>query len=108
MIEINEISLQDIDIFWDEHIKYLIEDGMTSDEDEIAYFSGRKYRGILEDHMIRNRDKQHMAYFCCNEKRIGAVSYCTYQSEDGKCFILDYWIFPEFRGNGLDSNVLRH
>ena len=32
--------------------------------------------------------------------RIGAAQYNTYQSEDGKCFILDYWIFPEFRGGG--------
>lgn len=47
------------------------------------------YRGVLQ-----------MTYFCCNGKKIGAVSYCIYQSEDGKCFILDYWVFPEFRGNG--------
>ena len=32
--------------------------------------------------------------------RIGAASYCIYQSEDGKCFILDYWVFPPFRGEG--------
>lgn len=28
-------------------------------------------------------------------------NYCTYQSEDGKCFILDFWVFPEFRGSGM-------
>ena len=33
-------------------------------------------------------------------ERIGAASYCTYQSEDGKCFLLDFWVFPAFRGNG--------
>ena len=27
MIEINEISLQDIDEFWNAHIKYLVEEG---------------------------------------------------------------------------------
>ena len=41
-----------------------------------------------------------MIYFIRDEKRIGAASYCIYQSEDGKCFILDYWIFPKYRGNG--------
>ena len=100
MIEINEISLQDIDEFWNAHIKYLVEEELIFDEDEFSYFSGRTYRGILENHMIRKKDKQHMAYFCCNGKKIGAVSYCIYQSEDGKCFILDYWVFTEFRGNG--------
>ena len=61
-----------------------------------------KYKGveILEGHMIRSTDKQHMVYFCRDGERIGAASYCTYQSEDGKCFILDYWVFPQFRGNG--------
>ena len=41
-----------------------------------------------------------MIYFVQDEQRIGAASYCTYQSEDGKCFILDYWVFQEYRGNG--------
>ena len=50
--------------------------------------------------MIRSTDKQHMIYFCRDGERIGAASYCTYQSEDGKYFILDYWVFPQFRGNG--------
>lgn len=31
---------------------------------------------------------------------MGALSYCTYQSEDGKCFILDFWVFPQHRCNG--------
>lgn len=99
MIEIEEVSLSNINDFWNVHINYLIDDEMISDE-EIRYFSGRDYRGVLEDHMIRDNDKQHMVYFIRDGKRIGAVSYCTYQSEDGKCFILDFWVFQEFRGNG--------
>lgn len=71
-----------------------------TDAEDIAYFTGKEYRGILENHMIRSTDKQHMVYFCRDGERIGAASYCTYQSEDGKCFILDYWVFPQFRGNG--------
>lgn len=100
MIELEEIRLSDLRDFWDSHIKYLIEDEIIYDEEDISYFSGNEYRGILENHMIRDKDKQHMIYFCRNGKRIGAASYCTYQSEDGKCFILDFWIFPEFRGSG--------
>lgn len=100
MISIEEIPVARINEFWEIHIKYLVDDGIISDEEDIAYFTGEEYRGILEDHMIRNTDKQHMVYFCQNGERIGAASYCTYQSEDGKCFILDYWVFPQFRGNG--------
>ena len=39
-----------------------------------------------------------MVYFVENGIRVGAAQYCTYRSEDGKCFILDFWVFPEFRG----------
>ena len=110
-IKIEEIPIEDIDEFWDAHIKYLVEDGIISDEEDIEYFKGAEYRGIMEAHMKRDKDKQHMVYFRMNDKRIGAASFCTYQSEDGKCFILDYWIFPEFRGNGTGHrcfDVLEH
>ena len=100
MISIEEIPVEEINEFWKLHIRYLIEDGIISDEEDFAYFSGGEYRGILKEHMIRDTDKQHMIWFCRDGARIGAASYCTYQSEDGKCFILDYWVFPEHRGNG--------
>ena len=100
MIIIEEIPAERINEFWENHIRYLVDDGIISDEEDIAYFTGKEYRGILEDHMIRSTDKQHMVWFCRDGERIGAASYCTYQSEDGKCFILDYWVFPQFRGNG--------
>ena len=98
-IEIEEIPVDDVSEFWDIHIRYLIDDGIIDDED-VEYFSGSEYRGILEEHMRRNTDKHHMVYFLRGGERIGAASYCTYQSEDGKCYLMDFWVFPEFRGNG--------
>ena len=50
--------------------------------------------------MERPTDKHHMVYFVRDGKKIGAAQYNTYQSEDGKCFMLDFWVFPEYRGNG--------
>lgn len=100
MIRIEEIPIEKIDEFWNIHIRYLIDDGIITDEEDVDYFKGEEYRGILKNHMVRDVDKQHMIYFIQDEQRIGAASYCTYQSEDGKCFILDYWVFPEYRGDG--------
>ena len=100
MIAIEEIPLNQIQMFWDRHIRYLVDDGIISDEEDIAYFTGDEYRGILEAHMRRETDRHHMVYFTENRKRIGAASYCIYHAEDGKCFILDFWVFPAFRGNG--------
>ena len=100
MISVEEIPVERIHEFWDIHIRYLVDDGIISDEEDIAYFSGEEYRGILRDQMMRSKDQHHMVYFCRDGERIGAASYCIYQSEDGKCFILDFWVFPPFRGNG--------
>ena len=100
MIQIVEITPERIAEFWDAHIRYLVDDGIISDEEDVAYFSGAEYRGILLAHMVRQKDKQHMVWFVRDGVRIGGASYCIYQSEDGKCFILDFWVFPEYRGNG--------
>ena len=98
-IRIEEIPVENIEEFWNIHIKYLIEDSIITDEEDIEYFQSTEYRDIIKAHMIRPADKHHMIYFVCDDIRIGAAQYNTYQSEDGKCFILDFWIFPEYRGN---------
>ena len=100
MIRIEEIPVENIGEFWTLHLKYLIDDAIIDDEEDVAYFSGNEYRDIIEAHMSREADRHHAVYFVDGEERIGAAQYNTYQSEDGKCFILDFWVFPEFRGNG--------
>ncbi len=100
MIEIEEIPVGNIADFWEIHLKYLVDDGIIEDEDDIEYFSGDEYRNIIRANMLRENDRHHMVYFTENSKRIGAAQYNTYQSEDGKCFLMDFWVFPEFRGNG--------
>lgn len=106
MIGIEEIGPKELPAFWDAHIRYLIDDGIISDGDDVEYFSGDEYRGIIEAHMQRDRDTHHIVYFRENGTRIGAASYCTYESEGGKCFILDFWVFPAFRGNGTGAAAL--
>ena len=100
MITIEEIPVERIGAFWDLHFRYLVEDGIITDEEDKAYFAGEEYRGILEDHTRRDTDRHHMVFFRQDGERIGAASCCTYRSEDGKCFIMDFWVFPPFRGNG--------
>ena len=100
MIRIEEIPVEKIADFWSIHLKYLIEDGIIDDEEDISYFSGDEYRGIIKAHMGRKIDRHHMVWFVDGCERIGAAQYNIYRSEDGKCFILDFWVFPEFRGNG--------
>lgn len=99
-IQIEEIPVERIGEFWEIHIQYLLQDGIITDEEDKAYFQSDEYRDVIKAYMLRPMDKHHMVYFVRAGVRIGAAQYNTYQSEDGKCFILDYWVFPEFRGNG--------
>lgn len=100
MIKIEEIPVERADEFWKIQFHYLVEDGMVVTEEEKEYFSSSEYRSHLEGLMKRDPDKLHMVYFVRDGVRIGASQYCTFQSEDGKCFILDFWVFPEHRGGG--------
>ena len=107
-IGITEIPFERIGGFWEEHIKYLLEDGIISDEEDVEYFSGREYRDVMEAHMLRENNRQHMVWFTRGGERIGAASFCYYLSEGGKCFILDFWVFPAIRGGGTGHGYDRH
>lgn len=100
MITIEEIPVKDIDDFWEIHYEYLLNDEIISDEEDKEYFRSNEYRTIIHQHMVREIDTHHMVYFVKDGVRVGAAQYCTYESEDGKCFILDYWVFPQYRGKG--------
>ena len=107
MINIQEIPEEKIDDFWKIQFKYLVDDGIITEDDEKEYFQSAEYREVLKGHMLREKDKLHMVYFVRGGAHIGAAQYCTYQSEDGKCFILDFWVFPEFRGGGTGHDCFR-
>ncbi len=100
MITVEEIPISSIDEFWDIHYKFLIDDQIITNEEEKKYFSSAKYRDVIKSHMLRSKDVHHMIYFVEDDMRVGAAQYCIYKSEDGKCFILDFWLFSEYRGIG--------
>ena len=100
MIRIEEIPVERITEYWDIQYQYLVDDGMITTEEEKEYFQSPQYRNVLKGHMLRIPDTLHMIYFVRDGVRIGASQYCTFQSEDGKCFILDFWVFPAYRGGG--------
>ena len=107
MISIEEITRDGIEHYWQIHFEYLMRDifpystlGEPIDEEDIEYFESREYRDVIEKYMDREPDKAHLIYFCRDNARIGCAQYVTYKSEDGKCFLMEFWVFPEFRGEG--------
>jgi RimJ/RimL family protein N-acetyltransferase len=106
MIEIIEIPVENIEEFWEIQFKYLVEDNII-EPDDYDYFSGNEYRTTIKNHMIKEIDKLHMVYFVKNDIKIGACQFKTYQSEDGKCFILDFWLFDNYRNKGLGHECFK-
>lgn len=100
MITIQEIPVEEIDSFWDIHFKYLVDDGVITEEEDKEYFQSSEYRDTLKGLMLCGNDRHHMVYFVRDGIRIGACQYRTFQSSDGECFIMDFWVFTEHRGNG--------
>lgn len=99
-ITLEEIPVEEAGEFFELQMKYLVDDDIVEDEEDIEYFASNEYRDIILEHMQRETDQHHLVYFVQEGKRIGASSYCIYGSEDGQCFILEFWVFPEFRGMG--------
>ena len=91
----------DIARFWDELYAYFRRDIMPDPEDEDrAYFLGPEYRAAVEALHSRETDPLHYLFFRRDGREICFASVAGFLSEDGKFFIMDFCVFPEFRGNG--------
>ena len=59
---IEEIPLERTNEFFSLQMKYLIDDKIITDKEDIEYFESEEYRGIIRAHMAREIDKHHMVY----------------------------------------------
>lgn len=108
-MKLHEITIEEAcrDAYWKKQEEYFIRDifpnesiGSPITPEDKAYFVSEKYRSGLIALCDRTIDRVHMIFFNKGEVQIGFCSYCVYASEDGKCFILDFCIYPEYRGMG--------
>ncbi|MCL2547398.1 MAG: GNAT family N-acetyltransferase [Oscillospiraceae bacterium] len=69
--------------------------------EDYDYFLNGEYLAAIKSLFTRENDPFVPAFFCCNGKIIGFVSYVIYASENGQCFILEYNIDDAHRNQGL-------
>ena len=69
------------------------------DEDR-TYFLGDEYYLHMQKIHDRPQDRCYYLFFCHDGQDIGLALPVIYNTEDSKCFILEFCVFPEFRGNG--------
>ena len=68
--------------------------------DELEYFLGSGYHDRMMKIYSRPQDRCFFLFFQRDGRDIGFAVPVLFTSEDGKCFIMEYCVYPEFRGNG--------
>ena len=109
-ITIREAVTEDnIALFWEQlHIYYkrdIFPD--PEDEDREYFLSATEYRAHMQKIHDRPQDRCYYMFFHRNGQDIGFALPVIYTSEDGKCFIMEYCVYPEFRGNGTGKECAK-
>ena len=95
------ITETDVAVFWEQLHTYHKRDIFPNpDNADLEYFLGSEYH----DHMMkihsRPQDRCYFLFFHRDGQDIGFAMPVIYIAEDGKCFIMEFCVYPEFRGNG--------
>ena len=74
-----------------------------SDKEESEYFLSPTYH----DHMMqingRSQDRCFFLLFYRDGQDIGFAMPVIFTTEDGRCLIMEFCVYPEFRGNGTEK-----
>lgn len=96
------ITETDVAAFWEQLRIYFKRDIFPDpeDEDREYFLSDTEYRAHLQKIHDRPQDRCCYLFFHRGGQDIGFALPVIYTTEDGKCFIMEYCVYPEFRGNG--------
>lgn len=90
--------------FWAQLYAYFKRDLFPDPEDpDRTYFLGDAYRSAIQKIHDRPQNRCHYLLFQRDGTDIGFALPVIYTTEDGKCFILEFCVYPQFRGNGTDK-----
>ena len=67
--------------------------------EDLAYFLSDEYLSQLKSLHRRQETRLHFLFFERGGQDIGFTMPVIYGSEDGKCFIMEFCVYPEFRGS---------
>lgn len=109
-ITIREATTErDVIRFWTALYTYFEHDIFPNPADgDRDYFFGSDYRAAVQMLHERERDRVRYLFFCRGGQELGLAMPVIYESEDGKCFIMEFCVFPPFRGGtgAACANVL--
>lgn len=99
------VTENDVAAFWAQLHAYHKRDIFPdSDADKLESF-------LYHDHMMkmysRPQDRCFFLFFQRGGQDIGFTMPVIFLSEDGKCFLMEYCVYPEFRGHGTGKECAR-
>lgn len=95
------ITETDVTLFWNHFYDYYKRDIMVGRKIlDREQFLASSYRAHIQTVHDRTQDRCYYLFFQRNGQDIGFAMPVIYSTEDGKCFIMEFCVFPEFRGNG--------
>lgn len=98
----------DIARFWklfDSYINELSIKASLGDEFDLDYFYSDEYRDAIEKLRTRNINPLRIFFINKEEITIGFLMYVTYFDKGGKCFLMEYYIEPNYRSLGYGKLV---
>ena len=96
------IRSTDVAIFWEQLRIYFKRDIFPDpdDEDREYFLSDTDYRAHMQKIHDRSQNRCYYLFFHRDGQDIGFAMPVIFTTEDGKCFIMEFCVYPEFRGNG--------
>ena len=95
---------EDVERFWDEVALYFERDMQLTPEDEdYDYFLGGQQRLDVERIRERDGDRCPCLFFSRDGADIGFALPVIYASEDGRCLVAEFCVFPAYRGGGTGT-----
>lgn len=86
--------------FWEQLYAYFKRDVFPEQGPDRDYFLGGEYRAGIQRLHERPENNCRYLFFRIGGQDIGIAMPVIFTTEDGKCFIMEFCVYPEFRGGG--------
>ena len=101
------VAGNDVALFWEQLYAYFRRDTFGPEESGLNVVLGTRYRQTIESIHNRQQNRLRYLFFHRDGQDIGFAMPVIYATEDGKCFIMEYCVYPEFRGNGTGTECAK-
>ena len=98
------ITETDVASFWAQLRVYQQRDIFPDPEDEsLDYFLSEDYRSQVQAVHDRKQNPLYYLFFRRHGQDIGFAMPAIFTTEDGKCFIMEFCVYPQYRGGGTGT-----